>query len=211
MSPENFSAASPDEIVQEITQVEQLGMKEKVMAAATLGSMYAWGHVGYAVEIASGKALEHAGVNPWLAAGAVAVATTAETLGMSYAATKGIGDFEVTPQNQVTRTLAKSAVLSPVQSLWSGAPAGVMTDKMFGREVTLKRRLLHSVPYGTAVGFWVAPTAPTEFVTGTVEHVVREGMHEASTHPAASSALVGAAVLVAAGMKFQARSARDTR
>lgn len=185
------------------------GSEHRLRAGITYGAMAAWSHAGYLVMIGGGEAFVNAGVNKWAAAAAVAVATTAETFGMSHAATKGMGNFKFAEETKTGDTLRKAARLSHISSLWNGAPHGVMIDKAAGKEITTKRRLSHAVPYGVAVGAWVATPVP-EFIAGevveaptTVVGIAKDVYHEPveAATSAEAVAVIGAAAIIAAVRK----------
>ena len=186
---------------------------DKVRAGLTGTAILAWSHVGYLLEIAAGKFVEHEGTNAWITASAVGALATAETLGMSYLAEKGIGDFTAgKSDNKAVRWFQESSVFSLSLSLWNGAPSGVALDRIYDRPVSVPRRLAHSLPYGVAVGLWTTPIKPAEWITGTVAEMPEFVAHEAAHHPAPAAG-IGIVVLTAAGVKvrhwWHARHARS--
>lgn len=130
---------------------------QKWRAGATAAAVGAWSNVDYVLVIGAGEAMHTAGVHMPLAASAAAGLATAETLATSYLASKGIGDFEFQAKTALGKKISKA---SPVVSIWRGAGSGVILDQVNGRDVTFNRRLVHSVPYGVAVGAWVATPIP---------------------------------------------------
>lgn len=116
--------------------------------------------------------------------------TIAMTFAASVAATAGIGDFRYAPRTNAGRTLART---SPLVSLWRGAPSGVIIDRSVGRAIDLRRRLVHAIPYGLAVGAWVLTPVP-----GLVGDAAGELVGVASAHPYAAAVVVTAAIAVGA-------------
>jgi len=169
---------------------------------AALVEAYSW--VDAVGMIALGKALEqHWGMDSNIAATVTFGATAVQTLGLSYAATAGFGDFSYTPKHKAAKWLAENA--PPVISLWNGAPTGAIIDKGLGREVTFRRRLVHTLPYSAAVGYlWVGANPVGETVTGTVERLP----HTIAHHPEPSAFVAGALCLGAAAAAFKKRRQR---
>jgi hypothetical protein len=147
--------------------------------------------------IAMGENLKNSGLNGWVAAGVTALVTTVETTAASYTATAGIGDFKYEPKSKIGKSLTE---ITPLVSLMRGAPTGVALDAAAGKKVDLKRRLVHAIPYGTAVGFWVTPNPLSETVVGTVAETPKAIYDTAKDHPQLSGGLALGATLTAAAL-----------
>ncbi len=149
--------------------------------------------------IAIGERIKDSGVNGWVAGGIIAAVTAVESTGTSYLATAGIGDFKYEPKSNIGKKIAE---FTPLVSLSRGAPTGVALDAAAGKQIDLRRRLEHAVPYALAVGFWVTPNPLSETVVNTVASAPKAIYESATDHPKLSGGLaIGAAVAAAAVMK----------
>jgi hypothetical protein len=183
---------------------------QKLRAGATTAAVGAWSNVDYVLVMGAGEAMHAAGTPLSIATATAAGIATAETLATSYLASRGIGDFQFEAKTKIGKRLSS---ISPVVSIWRGAGSGVILDQVNGREVTFNRRLVHSVPYGVAVGAWVATAAP-EFVGKVAVGAGDKAIDTVESHPTEAGggiALLGALAVAVVARKFQQARIRRRR
>ena len=197
------SPSSPPEIEVSAQTEDKSRHRDVGRTVITAAMVGAWSNIDYVALIAAGEVIQRNGVPDLLAASTIAGITAVQTMGISYAASRGMGDFNYRPKSKAGK---KFSEFSPLASLWRGAGTGVMIDQATGRDVTFKRRLVHSLPYGVAVGAWVASPVP-EIVANEASKVVPTAYNaaeqKATGHPFETIGLIGVAAIAAVAYRFR--------